>query len=362
MKKINWLVFTFLAFTIFACNDDESTLDTENPTITITAPTSGQELNNDEQLQVRATVRDNLGLDEVTIWVTPPGGQAQQVFSEPVSDFLNDSREATIEENINLGTGTVDPGTYTVAVRAVDERGNTAEESVTVSVREADAEAPTITVTSPEEGATFQAGSDMIISAEVAENMNLNNVNVMVQSGNETAIYDSTTTEFADGTMHQVQDTVTIPRDAAIGTYTLTITATDLAGNEVEETRTIQITEPGARVEFTVAADALPAGTTDEDEVFIAGEFANAAWATPGSDKRFMLNRNEDGSRFITLDLANETEVEGVNQFKFARAGGWETVEVDATCQDIANRQYDLATGTGMVNDVTIAGWKDRCE
>lgn len=362
MKKFNWLIFTFLAFAIFACDDDDAVLDTEAPTIVVSSPTSGSEFNNDQAVPVRATVNDNLGLDEVSVWVTPPGGQAQQVFTEPVSDFLNDDRKAEIDETINLGTGTVAPGTYVITVQATDDRGNQSQETVSVTVREADPNAPTIAITSPETDDSFQAGSDMIISALVTEDMNLSSVNVTVMAGNETAIYDSTITEFTDVTSHQIQDTVTIPRDAALGTYTLTITAEDVAGNTVEETKTFTVSEPGARVTFTIPEANLPTGTTAEDEVFIAGEFANATWAEPGTDPRFRLNTNDDGSRTITLDLANETEVENVNQFKFGRAGGWSTVEVDANCQDIPNREFTATGDTGIVDDVTIAAWKDRCE
>lgn len=359
MKKINWLVFTFLAFTIFACKDDDSTLDTEKPTITISAPTSGQELNNDEQLQVRATVRDNLGLDEVTIWVTPPGGQAQQVFSEPVSDFLNDSREATIEENINLGTGTVAPGSYLITVRAVDERGNMAEQSVTVDVREADPNAPTITITSPEDNATFELGSDMILSALVEEDMNLATIDVTASTGNEDPIVDMNITEFDANGSHQIQDTVTIPADAAIGTYTLTITATDLAGNETVETRTFSVTEASARMAaFTITG--VPANTPADEDLFISGEFADGTWVEPGTDDRFMLTRNEDGTFSTNLALSETTEVEGINQFKIFRRGGWGTGEVAANCEGVPNRE--LAAGTTEVNDITVAAWEDLCQ
>lgn len=361
MKKINWLVFTFLAFTILACNDDDSTLDTENPTITITAPTSGQQLNNDEQLQVRATVRDNLGLDEVTIWVTPPGGQAQQVFSEPVSDFLNDSREATIEENINLGTGTVSAGNYMVTVRAVDERGNMAEESVTVSVREADPNAPTIAITSPEDNATYELGSDMIISALVEEDMNLSTIDVMASTGNEDPIVDMNITEFdADGS-HQIQETVTIPADAAVGTYTLTITATDLAGNETVQTRTFSVTEAGARMAtFTIMG--VPENTPEGENLYISGEFSDGIDIEPGTNDAFMLTDNGDGTYSTTLALADSYDTDptpGVHTYRIFRQGGWDTGE---TTTDCAPATRELAAATNEANDITVAAWEDLCQ
>ena len=359
MKKINWFIFTFLAFAIISCDDDEATLDTEDPTITITAPTSNQELNNDEQLQVRATVRDNLGLDEVTVWVTPPGGAAQQVFSEPVSDFLNDSREATIDETVNLGTGNVAAGSYIITVRAVDERGNEAEESVTINVREADANAPTITITSPEAGATYQLGSDMIISALVEEDMNLGSINVMVSTGNEDPIVNMDITEFDAAGSHQIQDTVTIPSDAPVGTYTLMITAVDVAGNEVEESLTFQVTEAGART-ATFVVTGIPANTPEGENLFISGEFADGTWIEPGTDERFMLTRNDDGTFSTTLELSETTEVEGVNMFKIAREGGWGTVEVAADCAGIDNRE--LATDVNEMNNIEVAAWEDLCQ
>lgn len=355
MKKFNWLIFTFLAFAIFACDDEDAVLDTENPAITITSPTSNQQFNNDESVLVAATVTDNLGLEEVTISVTTPDGTTRVVHTESVNDFLNDNRKADIEETVALGTGTVAAGNYTIMVRAVDEQGNFDEESVTITVAEADDEAPTITIVSPEAGTTFGLGSDVSIDADIAENMNLSSVNVMVVSGANTTIYDTTVTEFTDPTVLDFTDVVTIPADANVGTYTLSITAEDVAGNELVETRTFDVSEQTGTITFTVTD--IPANTPADDTVFIAGEFAAGTWTEPGTDNTFALTKNEDGTWTITLEPAPGDD--NVVAFKFFRQGGWGTGEQTAACEPVEDRT--VTVGVTGVTGIEIPAWEDLC-
>ncbi|WP_017731752.1 DUF4625 domain-containing protein [Nafulsella turpanensis] len=359
MKKFNWFIFTFLAFAFMACEEDEAVLDTEDPTITITAPVSQTEFNPDDAVTLQATVMDNLGLEAVQIWVTPPGGTAQMVFEEPVSDFLNDNTKAVIEETIRLGTTTPAPGSYLIVVQATDEQGNTAEQSVTVIVRELDETAPVILVTTPEDNASFQAGQDFILSGEIEEDMMLSEVIVNVMSSAGTSIFEETITEFEDPTLFNLQDTITIPRDANLGASTIVITTTDQAGNETVEEIPFTVTEPGARITFMLTD--IPENTPEED-LFIAGEFANGAWVTPGTDERFMLTDNGDGTYSITLDALTTTETEGVVAYKFAREGGWETVERDADCVDIDNRTVANDGSVTEVPGLVVASWADLCQ
>ncbi len=350
-----------MAFAIFACDDEASTIDTQDPTISISSPTSNQEFNNDGVVPVRATVKDNLGLDEVTIWVTPPGGQAQQVFTESVSDFLNDNREAEIDEDIDLSLGGAPAaGSYVITVRAIDERENMAEQSVTVMIREADDNAPTITITSPEDNASFQAGQTMVLAGMVEDDMVLSEVMVSVMSSAGTSIFDSTYTEFTDGNMLTLDESIMIPREANLGASMVTITAVDLAGNEaVEKEIPFTVTAPGARVTFMLTG--VPENTPEED-LYIAGEFAQGAWLEPGSNEAFMLTDNGDGTYSTTLDLLNTTETEGMAAYKFARAGGWDTVEKDAACADIDNRMVANDGTVTEVGDLTVISWADLCE
>lgn len=234
MKKLNYLFLMFLSVLFFACQDDtDAVLDNEAPNITIVSPTTQMEFYPDEIITVDANVRDNLGLESVSISVTPPGGAPQVVHTESVRDFLNDSKEADIEQVISLGTSTPPAGSYVITVQAVDKRDNDAEQSVTIIILEDDQNAPTVTITSPEANSSFNPGQEMDITASVEEDKVLEEIRVLVGASGADPIYSTTISgEDLDSEVgHEITDTITIPSNAAIGNYTLTIEAEDRKGN-----------------------------------------------------------------------------------------------------------------------------------
>jgi hypothetical protein len=115
-------------------------------------------------------------------------------------------------------------GTHTFQVRATDASGNTdptpASESWTVQAP-ADATAPTISITSPADGATYQQGASSYASYSCSDSV------------------DSSP-----------QCTGTVPNGSAIdtsttGTKTFTVTAKDSAGNTNSKTVTYYVTKSG---------------------------------------------------------------------------------------------------------------------
>lgn len=130
MKKFNWLFLFLFAFAFVACDEeDEVDIDTTDPTITITSPTAGQALTMGVPIQLRASVMDNMGLDEVRVSITDPAGTEREVSDESITDFLNDDREANVDIDINLDANAT-TGTYMIMVEAVDDAGNEATQTV----------------------------------------------------------------------------------------------------------------------------------------------------------------------------------------------------------------------------------------
>lgn len=217
-------------------------VDTSAPDISIHDPVAGAEFTTKDAVYIRANVADQSRLDEVTVWLIAPDGQTHLAHTENRADFLNEGREAEIEKTISLGSENPAPGIYTVMVRATDEKGNTAEESVDITVREADTTAPTITLNSPEAGSSFKRGDEVMIDAIIEDDKQLAEIHVKVTLSNITTIHEETITEFDEDTYHRVENTTTIPGDAPTGTYIVTITATDAAGNQTIETLKFKVT------------------------------------------------------------------------------------------------------------------------
>ena len=368
MKKLNLFFLSFLAFAFIACEEDEGAVDTTKPSITITSPTSGMELSFDESVTVAATVTDNLGLEVVTVWVTPPGGTAQEIpeLKEEVGDFLNDNTKADISGTVNLTGGTGASGDYLITVRATDERGNVADKSVTVTVGEADAVAPTVEIYNPVNGGVYAIGSDLVVDGLVEENMNLSEVRVSLVDNAGNAFFENTIDTFEDGMVLELQDTISLA-DAPVGDYTLMVEAVDMNDNTASESVDVVVQESEQRT-FTInlAPEDLPEGTTAEDSIYIAGEFAvngtDVLWDAPGTNQDLMLTRNADGSYSIDVEAASVLENPGMVMFKFGREGGWDTEEVNDDCSNIENRVYWINGGTGIVDDAVVEAWKDRCE
>lgn len=92
----------------------------------------------------------------------------------------------------------------------------------------------------------------------------------------------------------------------------------------------------------------VPTSTPPADTLFVAGSFNGWNPHNP----RFALHRNGDGSYQISLPLSPETA-----EYKFTR-GSWQTVEIDAKNQPIANRRAELSTAHEIMHQVLA--WDDQ--
>ena len=137
MKKLNWAFLLLFSFAFVACDDDDDdvTLDTTDPVITITSPTTGATVTAGGVINLEGNVTDNEGLEEITVSMTDPAGTTTELTDKTVRDFLNDDREADFDIDINVDANAA-AGDWIVTVNAVDDAGNEASKSVTVTLTE----------------------------------------------------------------------------------------------------------------------------------------------------------------------------------------------------------------------------------
>ncbi|WP_162426029.1 DUF4625 domain-containing protein [Pontibacter pudoricolor] len=137
MKKLNWAFLILFSFAFVACDDDddEVTLDTTDPVITITSPTTGSTVTAGGVINLEGNVTDNEGLEEITISITDPSGVNTELTDMTIRDFLNDDRNADFDLDINVDANAA-PGDWTVIVTALDDAGNEASKSVMVTLSE----------------------------------------------------------------------------------------------------------------------------------------------------------------------------------------------------------------------------------
>lgn len=220
-----------------------------------------------------------------------------------------------------------------------------------------DTTAPTITITTPTEGAEFSPGDEVPVSFSVTDDLGLETVSLAV---NETNVQSWDVNDFLNDDTEFSQDyNLVLTENTTPGTYTITIDATDNAGNTATTaTRTFTVVEASTAITFTVSS--VPENTPAEETLYIAGEFAEGTWVEPGTDETFAMTQNEDGTWSISLNPV-EGDEDGILEYKIFREGGWATGEQTADCQGLENRTLTIGETT-EVTDIEVAAWEGLCQ
>lgn len=379
MKRFNWLFYILFAFAFIACDDEEEDiLDTEAPEILWTLPVEGSEAevedDGDFVVRVEADVTDNVGLEEVTIGVTAPGGQLQVVHTENVSDFLNDSREADIEETISLGDASLTPGNYLITITATDESGNQEEQSRIISVME-QAPAEAITIEGIEEGQTLETlgstagvpttfrfqGEEGIDSVNVSAR-NIEDDREIFNQGFNQAFFDENNIDNTGD--FSFQEDLRFPNTSLVRGATDLTVRTFRGGTMVDETTVNTNLEPVANAteipfNATPAAD-LPEGT----RLFASGNFTADDEFSDINDPGFeLLEDAENPGTFGTTIFADPNEPRSVNfRFSMMDTEGNSAFEVDENCLEVAEdfRTFDTGIDASVdVGNINFSGFGD---
>lgn len=128
MKKLNWLFFTLFAITIFACKDEES-LDQVDPTIEITSPQNGDDFTIGESVTLAGTISDNIIVEEVRIVITG-------ATNFDALEFQVNTQSYTLNQAFQIQEGVWAAGNYDIEITAEDAEGNTASETINITILE----------------------------------------------------------------------------------------------------------------------------------------------------------------------------------------------------------------------------------
>jgi hypothetical protein len=363
MKKINWFIFTFMAFAIFACDDDEEILDSTAPTINITAPTDGEDYTlgeGDLNINIAFTVMDDLGLEEVTLSVMRPDGTTAELENWDVNDFLNDNTEVSEEFTLVLPNNTPE-GDYTIMVDATDESGNTAsQESVTVTIiggGTGEPGEPGISVEGIEEGQTLNTlggaegvpatfnftGEEGIDSVNVSARRVEDDREIFNRGFNQAFFDENNIDNTGD---FSFQNNLRFPNTSlARGASNLTVRS--FRGGQMVGERTVNTNLEPAEGTQEVAFNATPATVLPEgSRVFTSGNFTAGDEFSRIDDPGFELMEdiNNPGTFGTTVFADPNRDV----NFRFSRmdADGVSSFEVDENCQELGqdSRTFSPAT------------------
>lgn len=323
--------------------------DRSKPEVTFTGP-DGNQFHQGDSLVLTILVQDNKRIDSLALSLFTP--ENEDVFSILL---LPDTAGAAFRFDYIFPLD-ANPGIYTARARAVDAAGNDSTLTREFILTTLDVSSPEISFTGPVE-TSFQTGEQVTFSGSVSDNQQVDFVRLRILNPDGTEIHANT--QQIGASSGDFRFAFTFPADGAYGTYIATATAHDPAGNTYSQSLSLTVNQTGL-ISFTVAN--LPADTPPGEALYISGEFAQGSWVQPGSDERFRLTDNGNGTYSINLDPATTTGIEGIVQYKFARQGGWNTVEVTAGCAPIDNRSTATDGSVTEVGDIAIGAWNDICQ
>lgn len=246
-----------------AGNTSEDTVDFEvdstDALVRLITPQDGSTTNettpmitgrSDDDATIEVTITDSNGTVVETLTVTPDAqGQWQTQPATPLTD-----------------------GKYTITATATRPDGKTATDTASVSV---DTMPPALTVDSPADNTTL-GKDDMLVVNGTSDPDQVVTVVIRDDAGNTVFTGDVTTDDQGNWSVE--------PGNLPDGNYTVDVSATDEAGNETREMRTVTIDKTPATVTITSPdaqnplEDTTPtiAGTVDEPgaviEIFVDGQ------------------------------------------------------------------------------------------
>lgn len=225
-RKFLVLPLALLTAALSACTQSSGFVDSTNPTVTLNTVTSP--VTTAGAVTVSAKASDDVGIRQVDFYLD----NATTPFATDTSADAGQNYTATL----NL-TGAQN-GTHTIRVVAVDTSGNTstqATQSITVNI---DNVPPVVTVTGLP--STITSAGAYTISYSATDNVGVTSVRgVLTRQGTTASVFEQTTTA-TSGTLGPVSVNASMN-----GTYTLTVTATDAAGNVGTSIQTVVIDIPG---------------------------------------------------------------------------------------------------------------------
>ncbi len=347
------LTFTAISWdtdiaTVGVANDSEVTVTPlavgGTTTITVTATDrAGQTAEQTFTVTVNATPTTVGTIDDITDLVengTPRNADVATNFSD--TDALaftvasGDNAIATVTVMGSVVTITpVAVGTATITVTATDTAGQTVEQTFSVSVTNP---APTATGTIADITDLVENGSPQTVN--VATNF----------SDLDTLTFTATSDNTAIATVAVMGSVVTIT-PVAVGTTTITVTATDTAGQTVEQTFSVTVTNPAPTATGTMdnITDLVENGTPRNVEVATNFSDPNDTLTfTATSDNTLIATVTVMGSVVTITPVATGTATITVTATDIASQTVEQTFSVSVQTDEVT-------TGTAGVEEIDVS-------
>ena len=221
-------VTLFFSVSLTSCKKDE--VDNTAPVIaSVSEPLENDTLFSGNELHVDATISDDVELSQLKIDIHSAEGHshgkiAASGYWEKIVIVNLTGKSQSIHQDIDIPADAA-AGKYHVILTAVDKAGNSSEitERDIVIRNSSDLVAPVITVSSPAAGSSITAGSDLVITGNVVDNLALSALEIKVYRGTTLVSDNDIDLAAATYTINQTISTV----GWTPGAYTIELVAYD---------------------------------------------------------------------------------------------------------------------------------------
>jgi Bacterial Ig domain/Glycosyl hydrolase family 26 len=212
------------------------------PKVTIRTPSAGAKVSG--TISVAGSASDNVAVARVEVRVDSTAWT---------------SASGTKSWSYSLKTALYTNGSHKITVRATDTAGNKATASVAVTVANGspDTTAPTISITTPSAGAAVSGTTS--VGGSVSDNGTLERVELRVDAGPYVLVSGTSSWSYALNTLLY-----------ANGIHTVTVRATDSAGNQALESSTVTVANADTQPPTVTFASPAP-GATLSASVTVSG-------------------------------------------------------------------------------------------
>jgi hypothetical protein len=218
---------------------EEPPVDQEIPTVKITAPEYDVEFNTGEIVSIHGEASDDmtiakieLSLDSKLTWFDITNSYQSYNISENGAEITHGTWY------YDWNTAGLDIGNYIIYVRVFDGVDNSDSDLRSIILK--DGQAPQVSIDTPASGKKYQSGQLIKLSGKVRDNIEIEKVRINIDSTNiEEEISKNIIIEDEDW----YYDWITA-ESYPDGKYTITITATDVGGNEDSDSVTVELTQP----------------------------------------------------------------------------------------------------------------------
>ena len=245
------------------------------PSVLITSPATGADVNLGTQITIEATVTDDNPISKVEFHAGPD--EALVLLGEDTTAPYSFSFTPDLA------------GTYTILVIATDSTGLIGEHSIVVDVGAQNP--PEIAITSPLEGAVLLEGSTIVIAATVTDDVSISKTEFFAGTTEPLTFLGEDTT--APYTMEFVP--------AAPGTYTVRAVGTDNLGLTNEAFVTVTVEEPAANLRAVSTAFGLGLDVQANEHT------GGATGFDPDLNTRTSMNGDRNEIVVLRFDLSDYT-------------------------------------------------------